>query len=310
MVGHAKDVEEAVKALRKGFNTHARESVAEEIARKAGHGADPIHHDPHVEPGMSHYHAAGHPPGWGHSFYGTLKSAAGLVTATGLLEAVAPNNAYASGAGEIIDFFNPLSLPKDILDTVEDVGQILSGFLQPGPKASTKNNLPGTTTGALTENISATFEVWTGSVGAPITSADVQFTHTANSSFNLGATSVSIQPVPSGGQYDYTIYATVTFPEEGEYGVTVTVNGNDVVEDPGHEAQIVYDAPMIVNPVNFSVQSGGQYEGPVATFTDLGPDEGTGGYSAWTEQQGSGTDGPCKHRPLRQYLYRRCRLDL
>ena len=48
-----------------------------------------------------------------------------------------------------------------------------------------------------------------------------------------------------------------------------------------------FDAPMIVNPANFTVPAGGHYDGPVTTFTDIGPDDGPDGYTAWTEQQGS-----------------------
>ncbi len=94
------------------------------------------------------------------------------------------------------------------------------------------------------------------------------------------------------GTNNYILYATVTFPESEEYGVTTTVNGNDVVEDPGHEAILVYDAPLIVTPVDFSVPAGGTYSGPVATFTDLNSFGADGDYSAWTEQQGSGTEVP------------------
>jgi hypothetical protein len=47
-----------------------------------------------------------------------------------------------------------------------------------------------------------------------------------------------------------------------------------------------------VNPVNFTVPAGGHYDGPVATFTDLGPNEGPDGYTAWTERQGSATEVP------------------
>ena len=165
--------------------------------------------------------------------------------------------------------------------------------------ATTDNDVPTTSIGILTEGVPVTLEVWTGSIGEPVTSADVQFNHTQNASYDVGATSVSIQKTGQGtGPYtQYAVYATVTFPEEGEYGVTVTVNGNHVVENPGREAVIVYDAPMIVNPVNFTVPAGGYYEGPVATFTDLGPSEGVDGYTAWTEQQGSATEVPATIEP-------------
>ena len=183
-------------------------------------------------------------------------------------------------------------LPRKSLNpdnpTILALTGVILGFANSVASDTTDNSVPGTSMGSFTEGVPVSFDVWTGSVGEPVASADVQFNHLQNSSYNVAATSVFIEKTGQGtGPYtQYSVYATVIFPEEGEYGVTVTVNGKYVVEDPHREAVIVYDAPMIVNPANFTVPAGGHYDGPVATFTDLGPNNGPDGYTAWTEQQG------------------------
>jgi hypothetical protein len=114
-----------------------------------------------------------------------------------------------------------------------------------------------------------------------ITSATTSFTDAADPRYDIPSSDVvTTWQAEAGNPKVIDIYATVTFPEFGEYGYTVTLNGNDVVEDPGHTAVIVYETPVIVNPVNFTIPAGGQYSGRVATFTDLGVNQGLSGYTA------------------------------
>ncbi len=86
----------------------------------------------------------------------------------------------------------------------------------------------------------------------------------------------------------YDVYATRAFPEAGAYaasGVT-TIEGPNNTHWSENVAEIVYDAPMIVSPVNFSVPVGGHYDGPIATFEDLDPDAPatTAGYTVgWVQ---------------------------
>jgi RHS repeat-associated protein len=116
-------------------------------------------------------------------------------------------------------------------------------------------------------------------VNTPVSSATTSFTDAADATYDIPSSQVQTTwQVVSGNTTD--IYATVTFPEFGQFGYTVTINGNDVVADPGHDSVIVYETPVIVNPVNFTIPTGGAYSGPVATFTDLGVDQGPDGYSA------------------------------
>jgi RHS repeat-associated protein len=216
------------------------------------------------------WHRHGSRAAGGHLF-DSLKGVATLVTAKYFFEAAWPNNAYASGAGEVVDFFNPLSIPNDILDIIDAVGKLLPGSPPSGSSGTTSNTQPGAGSGggAPTEGVATQIEVgeWEGP-GAP--SATTVFNVVDPSSL-AGLTVTTTDTFDEQSPENYLIYATVVFPEAGEYGVTTTVNGNDVVEDPGHEAVLVYDAPVDVNPVNFTVPAGGTYDGPVATAQDTNP---------------------------------------
>jgi len=154
-------------------------------------------------------------------------------------------------------------------------------------QGTTDNTQPQTSGGGPFEGSPATLEVgeWYGP-GTP--TATTVFNELGGEDYVLTTTDTFDEQSPE----NYIINATVTFPEAQEYGVTTTVNGDDVVEDPEHEAIIVYDAPMIVNSVNITVAAGGTYDGPVATFTDLNPYGNLSQYEAWTEMQGSGTEVP------------------
>jgi hypothetical protein len=146
---------------------------------------------------------------------------------------------------------------------------------------TTRNQSPRQATGPITEGRPVTLRVYTGSIGQPITSARVFFTHTEDVSLDVTATSVSIRRTGGTDQSPvYTIHATVVFRETGRYGITVIVNGNREVVNPHRADVIVYDAPWVVTPVNFTVPVGGIYRGPIATFTDTNPYGNPAYYSA------------------------------
>jgi hypothetical protein len=94
--------------------------VASRVARQAGEGRRPVHHDAHRSAGEGarpHYHPQGRT---GHVFY----SAAAAVTVSNYVAEDA-SKAVKVGAA-VIDFFNPLSIAKDALDIVGDVQEMIS----------------------------------------------------------------------------------------------------------------------------------------------------------------------------------------
>lgn len=79
-----------------------------EIAKQAGDGKPPVHHNAHGDP-IKGYRPHYHPKGKsGHIFY----SIASGMTASYWAE----RYGAFQGLAEAVDFFNPLSLPKDLLD--------------------------------------------------------------------------------------------------------------------------------------------------------------------------------------------------
>ncbi len=158
-------------------------------------------------------------------------------------------------------------------------GQIKNG--------GTQNQAPPPPSNVPTEGVPIKLDVgeWEGP-GTP--TATTVFNEVGGQGYDITTTDTFQEQSPQ----NYLIFALATFPEAEEYGVTTTVNGNDVVENPGRESVLVYDAPMIVTPVSFTVPAGGTYDGPVATFADLNPYGDIDQYQAWTEMQGSGTEVP------------------
>ena len=145
-----------------------------------------------------------------------------------------------------------------------EADKVLWGQLKNGNTQSTPAQQPGDS--IPTEGVPITLAVgeWYGS-GTP--TATTVFNELGGQGYVLTYTDTFDKRSPD----NYVIEATATFPEAEEYGITTTVNGDDVVEDPDHASVFVYDAPLIVNPVNITVAAGGTYNGPVATFTDLNP---------------------------------------
>jgi RHS repeat-associated protein len=157
----------------------------------------------------------------------------------------------------------------------------LSKTSGPADTATTTSTQPGTSGGGLIEGQEETVIagnlIWGGNPLPPPTA------FTAKTAWSDGVTTDDVVAVPGslpdasgvttpGATYD--VYAARVFPEDGAYAVTGTTTiggpqGSHWSED--NIAEIVYDAPMIVNPVNISVPVGGHYHGPIATFTDLNP---------------------------------------
>lgn len=94
--------------------------AASRVAREAGDGRPPVHDRAHRAAGEGarpHYHPHGRQGG--HVFY----SAASALTVSHYVSENA-SGVVSTGAA-VVDFFNPLSLPKDIIDTYRDVKSIL-----------------------------------------------------------------------------------------------------------------------------------------------------------------------------------------
>ena len=95
------------------FLEASRTKDAKQLARDAGGGKKPIHHDAHPSAGPDgrpHYHANDHTGG--HVLY----SFAGPLTLPYWANQIDPDNEWLQTGAEILDIFNPLSLPQDLLD--------------------------------------------------------------------------------------------------------------------------------------------------------------------------------------------------
>jgi hypothetical protein len=99
--------------------------AASRIARAAGDGRTPTHHNPHRSAGEGarpHYHAAGKT---GHVFY----SAAAALTVSNYVDE--NSSPLAKTAAAVLDFVNPLSLPKDLMDAADEIKSIVTPSKQP-----------------------------------------------------------------------------------------------------------------------------------------------------------------------------------
>jgi RHS repeat-associated protein len=128
--------EELVKAVRNGFDVLAKSrKEAHDIAKLAGDGRAPIHNAAHgaVEEGFrAHYHVAGRPTGVGHIFYNL---AAGLT----LSHYAEGQGTVAEGAAAIVDLFNPLSTPQDVIEITDEIASVIEGDdLPPEPDPKKK----------------------------------------------------------------------------------------------------------------------------------------------------------------------------
>lgn len=181
------------------------------------------------------------------------------------------------------DWYNLPTAPNQPAIASTAANLIAATNLTPGPTATTTNNVPAS--GPITAGSPTTVVVYSGPVSSPVTSTTVSFTSPSDPGVTVSPTSTTV--APGQGPNQVIITTTVTFPVPGSYGVNVTVNGNNVLVGPGQETVPVYDPPIVVNPVSFSVPAGGQYSGPIATFTVLGTDPGPNGYLASVQQPGN-----------------------
>ena len=206
-----------------------------------------------------------------------------------------------SGAGRIALGALPVAMIAWTLDKVgwyDDVrvetspggdlykfGQWIQGqFNQLIGSGKTNNGNLGTASATIYENVPYTGLVTsvTLSQSLPsVNSATTTFTDSADSRYSLSSSQVvTTWKAEAGNPNVIDIYASVTFQEFGQYGITVIVNGSYVAADPGHNSVIVYEMPIQASPVNFTLPIGGSYDGPVATFLDLGGNNGISDYSA------------------------------
>ena len=98
----ARKVGKNIKVEAKSSGVAMREGKSIESA--AANGGQILKHKPHKPGYLPHYQTAGVP---GHTFYGTFKEAAGLLTATHWL---------GEDVGGIVDLVNPLALTRDLCD--------------------------------------------------------------------------------------------------------------------------------------------------------------------------------------------------
>jgi hypothetical protein len=105
----------AVRAQKEGEEIVMRsEKLAREVAKAGGDGATPIK-EVDKATGRSHYHDANREGG--HVFY----EIAGALTIAGSLPP--ESGAFERGGAAVLDLFNPLSLPQDVLDVYDAIRQ-------------------------------------------------------------------------------------------------------------------------------------------------------------------------------------------
>jgi RHS repeat-associated protein len=102
---------QAVQALRRGENVLAPSGrEARKAAKAASDAKSPIRDPAHDDDYMKHYHP--NPRTGGHAFYDTL-------AALSIESHVECNDCIKRKLAQAADFFNPLSAPKDIIDTYD-----------------------------------------------------------------------------------------------------------------------------------------------------------------------------------------------
>jgi RHS repeat-associated protein len=111
-----RSVREGGSVVVKGGSSEARQQVARQIAERASPEGRAVHQSTPHGPGQSpHYHpAVGGGQGLGHVLYGLT----GYLT----VEQYLGNNPVS----DVLDFFNPLSLPRDVGDVVSAVDDAMS----------------------------------------------------------------------------------------------------------------------------------------------------------------------------------------
>lgn len=107
-----------VRAVREGEDVRLpTRQAARRVAREAGDGKSPV--GPERSPGGDpHYHPHGREGG--HVFYG-------IASALTLEHYAQGSGGLVEGGAKVIDFFNPLSLPKDLMDLAGSIKSLVTG---------------------------------------------------------------------------------------------------------------------------------------------------------------------------------------
>ncbi len=135
--------------------------------------------------------------------------------------------------------------------------------------------------------------------GAPFSGTVATFTDTNNApasaftaaiAWGNGATGVGVVQA-AGPAGTYTVSGTNTYAEEGAYGVSIKVLGNDGSSVTLSGTVTVPDAPLSAIAAAFSPREGVPFAGTVATFTDADPNGVLTDYTA-TIAWGNGVTTP------------------
>jgi RHS repeat-associated protein len=111
--GKVDDINDAARLLKEGEDILSESaSEARDLAKIAGDGKAPIRDTPKKHP--PHYHIADR--SGGHSFYKAFATASSYLTASHYAEG---HGCIVENAAYVIDFFNPLSTPSDIVDIID-----------------------------------------------------------------------------------------------------------------------------------------------------------------------------------------------
>jgi len=104
-----------IEAVQEGEDVIAgSRQAARRVARAAGNGADPVGPELHRGAGnRPHYHAAGRQGG--NVFY----SVAAALTVSHYVSDDAPT--IVKVGAEVLDFFNPLATPQDVIDIIDEL---------------------------------------------------------------------------------------------------------------------------------------------------------------------------------------------
>jgi hypothetical protein len=84
-----------------------------------------------------------------------------------------------------------------------------------------------------------------------------------------------------------------------------TIQGDGITWPDQEFGEIVYDAPLAINEVDFSAQAGKKYTGPIATFTDLNPYATAGDFLVSEWSVGSITYFPDQPGPVSNVHFER-----
>ena len=164
----------------------------------------------------------------------------------------------------MINIVNPLIVV--LVDGILD-------FASSGATGTTDNTQPqNSSSGVLREGIPATFLVGNFGDGHPgVTASDFTATTTLTDEKDPSNSPTVSDTIVEESTGNFVVYGSTTFPISSVYGGSTTITGDGYVWSNEPDQEIVYDAPLVMNPVNFTVPADGIYDGPVATFQDVNP---------------------------------------